>query len=57
MPAIAISLNYGLILTDALGALVRRFESCRPTHRIHAKEGFPSLSFLFLISLNNSKSD
>ena len=29
-PDIAISLNYSLILAGALGALGRRFESCRP---------------------------
>jgi len=29
-PDIAISLNYSLVVAGALGALGRRFESCRP---------------------------
>ena len=29
-PVIAISLNYSLVCAGALGALGRRFESCRP---------------------------
>ena len=47
-PGEAISLIYSLILTGALGALGRRFESCRPDSLkpIHTSE-LPRLAFLF----------
>ena len=50
-PDIAISLSYSLVGASALGALGRRFESCRPDHLkpSHTRE-LPKLSFFMFMS-------
>ena len=54
-PDIAISLSYSLVLAGSLGALGRRFESCRPDHLkpSHTRK-FPRLSF-FIANYKKNK--
>ena len=57
MDDIVISLNYSLVGARALGALGRRFESCRPDSNNPSHRQVPSLSFLlddFLIMRKGS---
>ena len=49
---ISVSLNYGVLNTGALGALGRRFESCRPdsNNPSHRKVYQPSFFFAKILS-------